>query len=42
MNLGDIDFRSQLIRVTGKRRKQRVVPFGDPAGDGVAQLPEGS
>jgi len=35
MNLGDIDFRSQLIRVTGKRRKQRVVPFGDPAGEAL-------
>lgn len=35
MNLGDIDFRSQLIRVTGKRRKQRIVPFGDPAGDAL-------
>jgi integrase/recombinase XerC len=35
MNLADIDFRSQLIRVTGKRRKQRVVPFGDPAGEAL-------
>ena len=35
MNLGDIDFRSQLIRVTGKRRKQRVIPFGDPAGEAL-------
>ena len=35
MNLGDIDFRNQLIRVTGKRRKQRIVPFGDPAGDAL-------
>jgi len=35
MNLGDIDFRGQLIRVTGKRRKQRVVPFGDPAGEAL-------
>jgi integrase/recombinase XerC len=35
MNLSDIDFRSQLIRVTGKRRKQRVVPFGDPAGEAL-------
>ena len=35
MNIGDIDFRSQLIRVTGKRRKQRVVPFGDPAGEAL-------
>src|SRR4029078_1203459 len=31
LSLGDIDFRNQLIRVTGKRRKQRIVPFGDPA-----------
>ncbi|HJX92094.1 MAG TPA: tyrosine recombinase XerC [Pyrinomonadaceae bacterium] len=31
LNLGDIDFRNQLIRVTGKRRKQRIVPFGEPA-----------
>jgi integrase/recombinase XerC len=31
LNLGDIDFRNQLIRVTGKRRKQRIIPFGDPA-----------
>lgn len=32
MNLADVDFRSQLVRVTGKRRKQRIVPFGEPAG----------
>ena len=31
LGLGDIDFRNQLIRVTGKRRKERIVPFGDPA-----------
>ncbi|HEY8226903.1 MAG TPA: tyrosine recombinase XerC [Pyrinomonadaceae bacterium] len=31
MNVGDIDFSNQLIRVTGKRRKQRIVPFGEPA-----------
>lgn len=35
INLSDIDFRNQLIRVTGKRRKQRIVPFGDPAGDAL-------
>ena len=35
LNLGDIDFRNQLIRVTGKRRKQRIVPFGDPAGAAI-------
>jgi integrase/recombinase XerC len=32
LNLADVDFRNQLVRVTGKRRKQRIVPFGDPAG----------
>ena len=35
LNLADIDFRNQLIRVTGKRRKQRIVPFGDPASDAL-------
>ncbi|HEU4767968.1 MAG TPA: tyrosine recombinase XerC [Pyrinomonadaceae bacterium] len=35
LNLADIDFRNQLIRVTGKRRKQRIVPFGDPAGEAI-------
>lgn len=31
LDIGDIDFREKLVRVTGKRRKQRIVPFGDPA-----------
>src|SRR5215207_6247521 len=31
MNLRDVDFRNKMVKVTGKRRKQRVVPFGDPA-----------
>jgi integrase/recombinase XerC len=31
INLPDIDFREKLVRVTGKRRKQRIVPFGEPA-----------
>src|SRR3954451_21536968 len=31
LNLSDVDFRNQLARVTGKRRKQRIVPFGEPA-----------
>ena len=35
LNLADIDFRNQLIRVTGKRRKQRIVPFGEPAGQAL-------
>ena len=35
MNIGDIDFHNQLIRVTGKRRKQRIVPFGEPAAEAL-------
>ncbi|HEY6803119.1 MAG TPA: tyrosine recombinase XerC [Pyrinomonadaceae bacterium] len=35
LNLADIDFRNQLIRVTGKRRKQRIVPFGEPAAEAI-------
>jgi integrase/recombinase XerC len=35
LNLPDVDFRNQLVRVTGKRRKQRIVPFGDPAGAAI-------
>lgn len=31
LDLGDLDFSNKLIRVTGKRRKERIVPFGDPA-----------
>ena len=33
VNLGlkDIDFREKLVRVTGKRKKQRILPFGEPA-----------
>ncbi len=31
LNLGQIDFKNRLIRVIGKRRKERIVPFGEPA-----------
>ena len=31
MDLTDIDFKNKLIRVSGKRRKERIVPFGEPA-----------
>src|ERR1051325_1046642 len=31
LNIGHIDFKNRLIRVTGKRRKERIVPFGEPA-----------
>jgi len=35
LNVGDVDLHNRLIRVTGKRRKQRIVPFGDPAADAI-------
>ncbi len=28
MNIGDVDFTSKSIKVTGKRNKQRIIPFG--------------
>ena len=31
MGLADVDFKNKLIRVTGKRRKERIVPFGENA-----------
>lgn len=31
LNLGHIDFKNRLVRVSGKRRKERIVPFGEPA-----------
>ena len=31
LNLRDIDYREKLVRVTGKRKKQRILPFGEPA-----------
>lgn len=31
LDLKDIDFREKLVRVTGKRKKQRVLPFADAA-----------
>jgi len=31
LNLRDVDFKNKLLRVFGKRRKERIVPFGDPA-----------
>ena len=31
LNLGDIDFTNQTVRVKGKGRKERIVPFGEPA-----------
>ncbi|MBP9663263.1 MAG: tyrosine recombinase XerC [Pyrinomonadaceae bacterium] len=35
IDLGDVDFRERMVRVTGKRKKQRIVPFGEPAAQAV-------
>ena len=35
LDIHDIDFTNKLIRVSGKRRKERIVPFGDPAHDAL-------
>ena len=37
MNLADIDHQNRLVRVTGKRRKQRILPFGEPAAEALKQ-----
>ncbi len=31
INLSDVDMKERLVWVTGKRKKQRIVPFGEPA-----------
>ena len=31
LNFGQIDFDNQLIKVTGKGNKQRIIPFGETA-----------
>jgi len=31
IDLPDIDLRERMVRVTGKRKKERIVPFGEPA-----------
>src|SRR5947207_1459230 len=36
MNLDDIDFRNETIRVRGKGRKERFVPFGSKAKEALA------
>lgn len=35
IDLGDVDLRERMVRVTGKRKKQRIVPFGEPAAQAV-------
>lgn len=31
INIPDVDLREKMVRVTGKRKKQRIIPFGEPA-----------
>jgi integrase/recombinase XerC len=33
LNLRDIDFKNKMVKVTGKRRKERIIPFTEPARD---------
>lgn len=37
VDVADVDLRERLIRVTGKGAKERVVPFGAPAGAAAAE-----
>ncbi len=42
LDVGDVDFAQGLVRVLGKRRKERIVPFGTAAGDAIRRwLEEG-
>ncbi|MGH9897714.1 MAG: site-specific tyrosine recombinase/integron integrase [Pyrinomonadaceae bacterium] len=36
-NLSDIDYKAKLVRVMGKRRKERIIPFGDHALQAIVQ-----
>lgn len=36
LNLSDVDLKNKTVLVTGKRRKQRLVPFGEPAQEAIA------
>jgi len=40
LDLEDVDFSARLVRVTGKGSRERIVPFGETAGDALrAYLP---
>jgi integrase/recombinase XerC len=42
LDVGDVDLAQGLVRVLGKRRKERIVPFGGPAADALRRwLDEG-
>jgi integrase/recombinase XerC len=31
LDVRDVDFRNRMVKVKGKRRKERIIPFGEPA-----------
>jgi len=35
IDVQDVDFRERMVRVTGKRKKQRIVAFGEPSAQAV-------
>ncbi len=37
LDLGDVDFPARLVRVTGKGSRERIVPFGDAAGEALRE-----
>ncbi|WP_284782167.1 tyrosine recombinase XerC [Corynebacterium rhinophilum] len=41
LDIGDVDFKRSTARVTGKGKKQRVVPFGTAATDALQQWIDG-
>ena len=38
LNVEDLNLKQQELKVTGKRNKQRVVPFGDELADFMSLL----
>lgn len=42
IDISDVDLRERMVRVTGKRKKQRIVPFGEPAAQAVVKYLESS
>ena len=37
LNLADVDLDQMQIKVTGKRNKQRIIPYGDEMGDAIRE-----
>ena len=37
LDLSDVDFSSRLVRVTGKGRRERIVPFGEAAAESLRE-----